>query len=133
MKVSFSILHMTHSMGFLPGTFILIFKRFRTIMHFSDLKISLTNNELFLLTESNSFKLDLSAKPGGYYNYNDFCDEPYYMEYNQTNQQKILQLMNKRNISSVWLYINRVDLKGWRWFSGEKYSKFKLLLTNIIV
>ena len=55
------------------------------------------------------------------------CD-PYYMEYTQPNQKMILQMMANMNINKIWLYINRVDLNGWKWFSGETYGIRSLLV-----
>ena len=65
--------------------------------------------------------MGLSTRPGGYYNYSQECD-PYYQDYNKENQQKILQLMIVKNVTSVWLYMSRVYLKQWTWFNGEKYG-----------
>ena len=77
----------------------------------------------FFLTESKSFKLSLSDEPGGYFNYSHICDDPYYVEYNQSNQEAILKLMKDRNISTVWLNIHKVNMKQWMWLSGEKNGK----------
>ena len=75
------------------------------------------NNMFFFHSVSDLFQL--SKFPG---HYNEPVCEPYYMENTKSNQEILLYMMRMRNITKVWLYVNRVNLHTWKWLNGETYG-----------